>query len=584
MKFSTNAALFLAAASPAFAFTKVDLTVKCKGTNVDKLSVSEKTIIANALESSYNDIHGAAEADDSELFDVHYGTWTASDYLQGGGGYGGGFNCNLCRTNDDTLLDVSSSAGVHKAWETKFVETVLDSTSAALAKVSSCTIKMSPHANYELAADVQDSFSDTRVIIEPRCSGISFGSLSVANNALAGHILEDSFNKVHGDSDTDDVELVDVSWGAYGSFDQDVLQQGGGYGGGVHCNLCGTNDDAVLGVSGNAMKAWQAEFVAGLAASGVKDFDKVKQCSISMKPSPYYEQEPNVDIDVKCSGGPNMNSLSAIQATFVAHSLQESYNTVHGEAADDDSELSDVFFHAPTFALGGSELVQGGGGYGGGFNCNLCRTNDDAVLSVSGKRKKAWENEFVSKLLSSSNTEFQSIKSCDITMKPHAEGELTLAQDVQEEVASVATRVHISVGCKGLNFDKLSLPDDVFVGHVLEDTYNGVHGVLDNDDSELVDVTYMAAGSAGFLQGGGYGGGFNCNLCPTNDDTMLDIGVSGAAKTKWEDEFTLALVESGRRSFKNVKNCSIKMTAEDLSVATAVEEPVKCGLRACAEE
>jgi len=579
MKLS-NAALFLAAATPAFAATtKVSIDVKCKGTNINKLSVSETTIVANAIESSYNDVHGAADQDDNELVDVHYGLWSADEakYLQQGGGYGGGFNCNLCSKNDDALLDVSSSSGAHKAWETKFVETLLESSSATLAQASSCSLKMKPIASaYEEAVELKDSFSDTRVIIEPRCSGINFGSLSVSSNALAGHILEESFNKVH--SGTDDVELVDVSWGAFGDIGNGDLQgRRGSYGGGINCNLCSTNDDAVLGVGGQAIKAWQAEFVAGLEASGVKEFDKVKQCTITMGPSPYYEQEPNVDIDVKCKGGPNMNSLSVIQATLVAHSLQESYNTVHGEAAADDSELTDVFFQAPAFADG--ELQQRRGSYGGGFNCNLCSTNDDFMtVDATGRSHAAWESEFVSILRSSSSPGFQSIKSCDITMKPHS---ATLVG--ADELVSATTPVNIDVKCKGLNFGKLSVADDTFAANVLQATYNSVHGAIDNDDTELTDVHYGSAfvSATEALQGrrGSFGGGINCNLCSTNDDSMLEV--SGKSAKQWEDAFTLGLLEDGRRSFQKVTECSIKMSAKGFSV---VEEPVKCGLRACADE
>ena len=87
MKFAINTAFFLAAcAAPAFASTKVNLAAKCKGFNINKLSVTEQTIVAHALESSYNDIHGAADMDDSELSDVHYGRWAStSDFLQQGG-------------------------------------------------------------------------------------------------------------------------------------------------------------------------------------------------------------------------------------------------------------------------------------------------------------------------------------------------------------------------------------------------------------------------------------------------------------------------------------------------------------------
>jgi len=162
------------------------------------------------------------------------------------------------------------------------------------------------------------------------------------------------------------------------------------------------------------------------------------------------------------------------QSTFVAHSLQVAYNTVHGAAANDDSELTEVFFHAPTVAQNG-QLMQGGGGYGGSYNCGLCPNDDDAsILSVgaSGAALTAWESVFVSTLVSSPHTEFQSIKSCDIRMKPHSESELSL--DTSELMVAADTAVNIAVKCNGINISKLSASDGVVSAHVLEDAYNAV--------------------------------------------------------------------------------------------------------------
>ena len=89
MKFATAAPFFLAAVSPAFAYTKVNIDVKCKGAKIDKLGVADTTVVANALESAYNAVHSEADNDDSQLYDVHYGYWAGeADFLQQGGGYG----------------------------------------------------------------------------------------------------------------------------------------------------------------------------------------------------------------------------------------------------------------------------------------------------------------------------------------------------------------------------------------------------------------------------------------------------------------------------------------------------------------
>jgi len=53
MKFAASVALFVVTISPAHAFTKVNIDINCKGVNVNKFSLSEKTLAAHALESSY---------------------------------------------------------------------------------------------------------------------------------------------------------------------------------------------------------------------------------------------------------------------------------------------------------------------------------------------------------------------------------------------------------------------------------------------------------------------------------------------------------------------------------------------------
>ena len=64
-----------------------------------------------------------------------------------------------------------------------------------------------------------------------------------------------------------------------------------------------------------------------------------------MHPSSDYVEEPNDNIHVKCLGGPNLDDLSAAQATFVSHALQSTSSTVYEEAAAaDSSDLEDVFY------------------------------------------------------------------------------------------------------------------------------------------------------------------------------------------------------------------------------------------------
>jgi predicted lactoylglutathione lyase len=438
------------------------------------------------------------------------------------------------------------------------------------------------------------------IIVEVKCTGVDLSNLSVAAAVMAGNVLQDAYNTVHGQANSDDSELSNLRFRSSNAALTTQRAVWGGYTGGYNCRLCPKHDDAVSflesSLSGPANKAWESEFAAGLVATEMKAFKNVKTCDIKMSPSPDFLDDPNVDIGIKCTGGPNFSDLTVAQATFVAHTLQSTYNTVHGEADDDDSDLQDVFYHATTTVSAGRKGKGYYGGYSGGYNCRLCPKHDDAVLGVeqSGASLKIWENEFVNALLESSNDAFQTVTSCDIQLTPHSKevAELSLVSESTSD-----TPVDIAVKCTGLNFAKLSVADDTFAGHALEDAYNKVHEQLDDDDSELANVRFSGVDffQSGLSQGGtlqstrkgyygGYTGGYNCRLCPKHDDAVdfLEVGATGAALQLWEDEFFVSLVESDRPAFKDVTQCDIKMSAK--KHAEVFGESTKCGLRACADE
>jgi hypothetical protein len=188
-------------------------------------------------------------------------------------------------------------------------------------------------------------------------------------------------------------------------------------------------------VQGVANNAWERAFVAGLASSQSKSFLNVQKCQIRMKPSSEYVENPNADIAVKCKGGPDFSNLNVAQATLVSHALQTSYNKVHTDIDDGDSDLADVFFHAgtdgglsdaaDTVAVVATTPRRRGyiwGGWAGDVGCRLCRSDDDAAVMLAGSNGAAltaWENEFVVALLQGSNADFHAVSSCDIKLTPH---------------------------------------------------------------------------------------------------------------------------------------------------------------------
>ena len=70
------------------------------------------------------------------------------------------------------------------------------------------------------------------------------------------------------------------------------------------------------------------------------------------------------------------------------------------------------------------------------------------------------------------------------------------APDMDGEAPS-KTPVGIKVTCDGVDFTKLSVFDNTSAGHILEDSYNSVHTMADNDDSALDGLTFRGSGMLG---------------------------------------------------------------------------------------
>jgi hypothetical protein len=457
-----------------------------------------------------------------------------------------------------------------------------------------------------------DDYPSTAVVIQVQCKGISFDTASISQIALAGRILQDTFNQVHMDNDSndDDKELAHVEFSRRDAETTNDLGRGyrwGGWSGDVSCRLCKNDDDMLLSTAmlqGSANKAWEAAFVAGLLTT--PSFSMVTSCDIRMKPSPDFLQIPNVDIALQCQGGPDLTNLNVAQATLVSHALQASYNTVHSELDDGDAVLEQVFFHAGTnggLYAATTDLGRGyrWGGWSGDVSCRLCKNDDDAAMLVgqSGAALKAWENEFVVALLQSANTDFHTVKSCSIKLSTHKkmdeEEQFLVLPEAPQMLAAVSadatTHVKIKVNCNGFDFKKLSIADDIFMGNVLQDSYNAVHEEED-DDAELTNMIYdgiagvsvSTATDASLQRGyrwGGWSGDVSCRLCKNDDDAALTLKSSGAALMLWQDQLVVALLESGRPAFAKVSSCQIKMKATMSASSTSM---IKRGLRAVAPQ
>jgi hypothetical protein len=143
----------------------------------------------------------------------------------------------------------------------------------------------------------------TPVQLQVKCKGLDMNNLDIFGQTIAGQILEESHNAVHGTKDNGSSIKVTGSesrrWSC-GSLCPDddaiVLKSGNGdivWGGRWSCGslLCPNNGDAILsvGVRGGAaagnMAAWEKNFLLGLLATRRADFQAVESCNIVMSAS-----------------------------------------------------------------------------------------------------------------------------------------------------------------------------------------------------------------------------------------------------------------------------------------------------------
>jgi hypothetical protein len=243
------------------------------------------------------------------------------------------------------------------------------------------------------------------------------------------------------------------------------------------CVLCPDDDDP--DVSGPELIAWQNEFVARLLESSHSIFQTVRSCSIDLSPSDIGSTiPPNADIDLWCGKHIDLSALSVPKGTFLAHALQVSYNKAHADMADDDSLLTNVFYHkslpkkkknfimvedvnkeealtgskrsAPWYNpkynnkwnYGGFNSGVTAPGLSGDWSCRLCIQDDDLLFeghdeaskasmavkkrrsqqlqtAASGDALNAWEAELNVLLKESPFESFRNLDVCQIKLLPH---------------------------------------------------------------------------------------------------------------------------------------------------------------------
>jgi hypothetical protein len=238
------------------------------------------------------------------------------------------------------------------------------------------------------------------------------------------------------------------------------------------------------------LKAWQNKFVAGLLESKVPVFQPIRACTIDLEPGEDTIPDiPNADIEIDCGKHFDLSVLSVSMGAFLSHAVQTSYNKVHADNANDDSELTNVYyFKKNTKSMLSSEEETVGGGYSygphnpyipyhskgvaapglsGWWGCRLCPSDDDVMLSggalnstmamqrhanqlaaaSTGSLLQAWEAELNVALQNGPFEVLKKIDWCDIKLVPHKR--FFLEDVVEEEVNEVVSAEDHGCGLRG---------------------------------------------------------------------------------------------------------------------------------------
>ena len=283
-----------------------------------------------------------------------------------------------------------------------------------------------------------------------------------------------------------------------------------------------------------------------------------------------------VAINVHCPGVDFGGSHSTSKKAGIA--LADSYNSVHSITDNDDSELTVLSYHGKSYA---DQLLEHkshavAGEWSGLWNCHLCPDDDNFAA------RKAWENEFVARLLKS--PAFQNVETCNIDMS-------VTSQDIAN-----APNVDITVKCNSTSFKNLSVSKGTFLAHAVQAAYNKVHEDDAQDDSHLDNVVYHASPDKKHnekqllndwwnrwyhhhtMASPSMTGDWDCSVCPDDDDNTEFVGIVGSALKAWEAELVVTLTEGPIAAFHDISSCDI-----DLRPYSVVEYDTGCGLRVCSE-
>jgi hypothetical protein len=139
-------------------------------------------------------------------------------------------------------------------------------------------------------------------------------------------------------------------------------------------------------------------------------------------------------------------------------------------------------------------------------------------------------------------------------------GAIVLMMMTMLSVTSAYVHVTIEATCSGVDWHKIPLSQDIFVGNELQRTFNEVH-----DDEHLINVKFEPMGKSFF----GWTGDYNCLSC-VRDDTL---------HAQWENAFASALATSDHKDVNKAHKCKITMKAPMMMqqhpppAAVAAEEP-----------
>jgi hypothetical protein len=127
--------------------------------------------------------------------------------------------------------------------------------------------------------------------------------------------------------------------------------------------------------------------------------------------------------------------------------------------------------------------------YNGGAYCRLCRpyfAEDGSLTNVGTSSLTLWQQTVHTSLTNGPYVAFHTAGACAITLTV----EPTTHQDKKKTDSKEYHDVEISVNCRGVKWDKLSLDEEKYSAKALMDAFNIAHLSLDAGDWHLEHVAW----------------------------------------------------------------------------------------------